>query len=416
MAKTHALGLLFLAAVPLAVINAACFFFTTPMMLRGQADFRHLYTAGYMVRSGHGGQLYDYETARAFQNHLVSDAGSLALPFNHLAYEALFYAPLSLLRYRPAYWLLAGINLGLLMVSFGWLTPHFRNLSRVPQWLPFALPLGFFPSIFAISEGQDSIVIFALAVFAFALVESGFEPQGGAILGLTLFKFQFAVPIAILYLCWRRWSFVKGFVICGTAIVVLSAGIVGPAGLLLYAHELISMSTHMSADSQLRYGIHPDLMMNLRGFLYGILHDKISQASLQFITSFLSIAALAWAARKRPSFPLAVAVAVLVSYHCLPDDAVLLLIPLATLVSQGSAGTTAAACLIFVLPTVLFYGGHRFYLMALPLTALIALLGRPRVTADYCAATAVPILIPITELFHPKSRHSKLASEPEGHG
>src|SRR5262249_30654348 len=155
MAKTRALGLLFLAAVPLAVLNLACFFFTAPMMLRGTADFRHLYTAGYMVRSGHGGQLYDYETARAFQNHLVSDEGSLALPFNHLAYEALLYAPLSLLRYQRAYWLLAGINLGLLIVSFRWLTPHFRNLSRVPGWLPFAIPLGFFPSIFFISEGQD---------------------------------------------------------------------------------------------------------------------------------------------------------------------------------------------------------------------------------------------------------------------
>jgi hypothetical protein len=369
-----------------------------------------------MVRSGHGGQLYDYETAGAFQNHLVSDEGSLALPFNHLAYEALFYAPLSLLRYRPAYWLLAGINLGLLIISFGWLTPHFRNLSRVPQWLPFALPLGFFPSIFAISEGQDSIVIFALAVFAFALVESGFESQGGAILGLTLFKFQFAIPIAVLYLCWKRWRFVKGFVICGTAILALSAGIVGPAGLLLYAHELVSMSTHMSADSQLRYGIHPDLMMNLRGFLYEILHDKISQTSLQFITGFFSIAALAWAARKRPSFPLAVAVAVLVSYHCLPDDAVLLLIPLATLVSQGSAWTTSAAGLIFVSPTMLFYGGQKFYLMALPLTALIAFLQRPQWTVDLLRRRRGPIHVPITTLFHPKSRHSKLTSEPAGHG
>jgi hypothetical protein len=40
----------------------------------GRADFRHLYTAGYMIRSGHANQIYDYDTVTAFQDSVVGPA------------------------------------------------------------------------------------------------------------------------------------------------------------------------------------------------------------------------------------------------------------------------------------------------------------------------------------------------------
>jgi len=42
-----------------------------PKALRGHADFRQLYVAGYMVRTGHRTQLYDYAAQTCFQNTLV---------------------------------------------------------------------------------------------------------------------------------------------------------------------------------------------------------------------------------------------------------------------------------------------------------------------------------------------------------
>src|SRR5215471_8618436 len=38
--------------------------FTVPIFLGGRSDFRQLYAAGYMVRSGHAHELYDYEAQR----------------------------------------------------------------------------------------------------------------------------------------------------------------------------------------------------------------------------------------------------------------------------------------------------------------------------------------------------------------
>jgi hypothetical protein len=67
-----------------------------PVVTDGHFDFRQLYTAGYMVRSGHASELYVYDAQKAFQDTLISRE-QIALPFNHLAYEALLYAPFSLL-------------------------------------------------------------------------------------------------------------------------------------------------------------------------------------------------------------------------------------------------------------------------------------------------------------------------------
>src|SRR5437870_12975204 len=69
---------------------------TVPIFLGGRADFRQLYAAGYMARSGQSRQLYDYDSQRRFQNQVVSQT-DLALPSIRPAYAAVLLRPLSLL-------------------------------------------------------------------------------------------------------------------------------------------------------------------------------------------------------------------------------------------------------------------------------------------------------------------------------
>ena len=364
--KIPPIACVFLAAVPLAILNVFMFFAALPA-LQGYVDFRHLYTAGHMTLSGHSSQLYDYDATLAAQNEVVSP-GSMALPFNHLAYEALLLSPLSLLPYRTAYFVFAIVNLILLALSFRILRPYFGDLSCLPRWLPLALPLGFLPTTFAISEGQDSILLLLLMSFACVLLAREREREAGAVLALTLFKFQFALPIAFLYLCWRRWRFVEGFLGCTAIVVTLSFAMVGPASAAAYVKELLLMSVRLSAQGQVRYGIHPELMMNLRGFIYLLGHEHFAPAAIQVITVVLSLAALIWCSTRRPSFPFAVAVAVLVSYHCFTDDAVLLLIPLATIIGKRSVLIAGA---VLSAPTLLLCIAHTFPLMVIPLVAMI---------------------------------------------
>src|SRR4029077_12878312 len=89
-------------AFVLFFISVSGILLTLPLARTGHVDFRHLYTAGYMVRVGDAADVYNYGLYERFQNELVGRAAG-ALPFNHLAYEALVYVPFSFLTYRHAY-------------------------------------------------------------------------------------------------------------------------------------------------------------------------------------------------------------------------------------------------------------------------------------------------------------------------
>src|SRR5229473_4539863 len=133
----------------------------------GHADFRQLYAAGYMVRTGHAGELYDIRAQQNFQDALVGN-DERALPFIRPAYQALLFVPFSLLLYRTAYLVFLGVNLLLLAIALWLLRPSMRNLSRVWRGLPVFVFLVFYPMALALMQGQDSILL--LTLLAAALV------------------------------------------------------------------------------------------------------------------------------------------------------------------------------------------------------------------------------------------------------
>jgi hypothetical protein len=103
-------------------------------LLHGHADFRQLYAAGYMVRTGHAGELYDIRAQQQFQDALVG-SDERALPFIRPAYQALLFVPFSLLPYRSAYLAFLAVNLVLLAFAFRTLRSHMNHLMRVWRFL-----------------------------------------------------------------------------------------------------------------------------------------------------------------------------------------------------------------------------------------------------------------------------------------
>src|SRR5258708_7594696 len=156
-----------------------------PAALGGRADFRQLYTAGHMVRSGHAKELYDYSAQLQFQNQLVSP-GQVPLPFIRPAYYGLLFVPFSLLPYRDAYFAFLGLNLVLLCISYCILHPWLRNVARVWSWLPALIFVGFFPVAAAFLQGQDSLLLLALLAAAFACLNRGRDLTAGLLVGLGL--------------------------------------------------------------------------------------------------------------------------------------------------------------------------------------------------------------------------------------
>src|SRR6476661_10243836 len=123
--------------------------------LQGWADFRQLYTGGYMVRVGERANFYDYDTQLRYEQRLVPIPTHL--PVNHLAYEHLLFAPLSLAAYKPAYLIFFALNLALGALTIQWLLPSGSNLTR--RWRLFVPCMvgAFLPIWRALLQGQDSI-------------------------------------------------------------------------------------------------------------------------------------------------------------------------------------------------------------------------------------------------------------------
>src|SRR5262249_19523280 len=178
----------------------------------GGADLRLLYTGAYMVRTGHGSQLYDYASQKSFQDSLVS-VRSIPIPFTHPPFESLIFVPFSYLSYPAAFicWLV--VNLLMLVFCFFLLKPELEKLEPVWKWLPQALFIGFIPLSVTMMQGQDSILLLLLLSLAFRGAETKREFSAGLITGLGVFRFQITLPIAILFLVWRRLRFGAGFAI-----------------------------------------------------------------------------------------------------------------------------------------------------------------------------------------------------------
>ena len=370
-------------------------------LLHGHADFRQLYAAAYMVRTGHAAQLYDARAQQQFQDVLVGN-DEPALPFIRPAYQALLFLPFSLPPYRTAYLAFLTVNLVLLALALWILRPNMRNLSRLWRGFPIVLFLVFYPIALALMQGQDSILLLLLLSAALVALEQGEERRAGILVGMGLFKLQIVIPIALLFLLWQRWRFFAGFALSACLLSVISLWVVGFAQTAAYARSLLLVGTNMAAAHQ--FPLRISIMANLRGLIFGLLGKRLPSVWIQALTIVASIFVLLWAAlavpgkRKTPdAFVLAITASLVVSYYLFIHDLSVLLIPIVITLdrfifadanvtdSNVSAETTnpalnrAAAWMsaaLLVAPMCIFLIPEHFYLVSLPLCAFMVILIR----------------------------------------
>lgn len=341
--------------------------------LRGIADFRPFYTGGYMIRTGHRKELCNYDAQKRFEDALVPVDIAFMLPIIHLPFEELLFLPLSFFSYRTAYWMFLVLNGALLTICIRLLRSHMSVLSTRWKWFPVFLFAGFYPVSRAAVQGQDSIIMLTLLAGALWSLDHGSEMAAGLLVGLGVFKFQIVIPIALLFMMWRRWRFCAGFAVSGATAALVSLWLVGFDGAREYAGTLLGMSLHLNSRADiLHYGAIPTSMFNLRGLITAVLGGTLPQSGILLVIITSSVAVLAVAARQRPSLPLAILASSLVSYHFQSHDASILIIPLAAALSSRSvwSGAVAALLLVVSFAAVIPQDG---YLGAIPLLALFVL-------------------------------------------
>ncbi len=361
-----------------------------PSALRGHADFRQLYAAGYMVRTGRASELYDAQAQQQFQSALVGN-DERALPFIRPAYQALLFVPLSLLPYRSAYLAFLAVNLLLLALAFWLIRPCMKNLARIWQGLPVFVFLVFYPIALALMQGQDSILLLVLLAAALVALGRGREMTAGMLVALGLFKMQIVIPIAVLFLLWRRWRFCGGFALSAGLVSLVSLWVVGFAQTAAYGRSLLSVGTNAAAADQ--FPLRVSIMANLRGLFFGLMTARLPAFWIQAVTIVISVVVLFCVAgfarrnyRADNALVIAITASVIVSYYLFIHDLSVLLIPIVVTLDRfivspaepggHGAGRPAAwmSAALLVAPMCIFLIPGHFYLASLPICAFMVIL------------------------------------------
>lgn len=300
----------------------------TPVHPRG-GDFIAFYTAAQIIRS-HPEKLYDIPTQRAIQLQWLPQ-----LPMDlhwHYVYPpffALLLKPLGRLSYLHAYWTWVMVSFLLYVLSIWILASLLPSASsRLRDIFLIAVPA---PAFFwCVMSGQTTALSLLLWTLAFYLIKRGKRLLSGMALGLLAYRFQFLIVLAPVFLLKRFWKVILGLSISSLVLVVVGGLAFSFQSYVDYLGAVRILSERIGEK------LHPlPKYVSLYGFFRPLLPDSVAIG----LTILVAVLLVRWLARmwqgrvvpEQPAFDLqfsmAMTVTLLVMYHSLVYDLLLLAIP-----------------------------------------------------------------------------------------
>ncbi len=291
-----------------------------------QTDFSMTYVGARIVYSGQRARLYDLQEQVALRRSTFTRPSPLL--FEHPPFEALILSPLAALPYRTAYLIWALVNAAIWLSLPFLLRPYAsaprETIGYLALWLLF-VPLGA-----ALFQGQSSLVLLLLYTLCFIQLKRGHALAAGVYLGLGLFKFQFVLPFALIFLLRRQWRFLAGFSLSAAFLGVLSLVAVGWRGVLSYVRFLAMVAGDPHNAS---YG-NAIGMATVQGFFNAVFSRYLSVGVIDVLVAATSLGLIACTASKwqrvarraeRPEaqdlmFAGAVAVSLATGFHMFTHD------------------------------------------------------------------------------------------------
>lgn len=318
-------------------------------------DLHAFYTAGVFLLHDPA-RMFDAGAQMRFQDAAFGHLGNMVL-FYHPSYEALLYAPLTLLSYKTAYFVYMGWNLLLLVACYA-LAPQAASpaVARWPRPMLFFLSL---PVMLCLIEGQNSILFLLVLCLVWKSLEGGEDARAGALLALMLCKLPLVLPIALL-LGVRTRRFWAGFLPVAGAMALLCVAINGWQGTMDFVHLVAgaSIASGQVNSAQRVIAVFPKQMPNLTGLLYVCGTGALSAKAAFGVNAAVSLALLAGCgylvrrvAHVSTALCVAILCALLVSHHLFLYDFAVMLLPVFLLRGRAQGWLTAAW---FGLPFALF--------------------------------------------------------------
>jgi hypothetical protein len=188
----------------------------------------------------------------------------------------------------------------------------------------------FMPVQFAFVNGQTSILVLLLLALALRSLLSDRDFTAGLLFSLAMVKPQLVLPAFAVLAIRRSRRFTFGFICGGVCELVLSIVMVGFAGVRSYLPFLHFFGTLPNSIS----GTHPEEMANIRGLLFRLHYD--SGLALGILSVLVVVLAIVLTRRSKleVQFAVAIAAGLMVSFHALPHELTLLILPFMIAVGQ----------------------------------------------------------------------------------
>ena len=310
-------------------------------------DYPAFYAAGRLITSGERQKMYDpAQQAQTQQGLFPRDSNDGVLYFAYPPHTALLYAPLSHLPYRLSYALHTLLMVGATVAALALVRPMVPLVDR-----HFAIvaigTIAFYPMYRAITGGQNTALTLLLLAGSWRAVDADHDAIAGLLLGLLLFKPQFAVPLIGLHVLARRWRLGASAALTAMACWGAGAALLG-VGWLSRWLDSVRFFSDLDARVNRRNAVS---FLGAADTVFGV-GDSRGRA-LGAVLALLTTVALVvvWHKRGRRDlyWPMMVALPaiVLISPHAMFYDAGLLALPLAAMLAADKVQVREAAVVLW---------------------------------------------------------------------
>ena len=310
-------------------------------------DYPAFYAAGRLVTSDMRVEMYDATRQAEMQAGLfpTDDLDGL-LYFAYPPHTAIAYVPLSHLPYRVSYALHTLLMLGALVAALQLVRPMVSVVDRHFELVAIA-SVAFYPMYRAITGGQNTALTLLLLAGSWRAVTTRHDMTAGVLLGLLLFKPQFALPLIGLHLLARRWRVVAGASVTAAACWMVGAALLGRGWLGRWLDSVRLFSDHDALVNK-RNAVS---LLGVAETLFGVgdRWGRLLGGSLALATGVVLIAAWRCRGRSELGAPMMVALPaiVLMSPHTMFYDCGLLVLPLAMLLAAPHRHLRAMAIVLW---------------------------------------------------------------------
>lgn len=255
-------------------------------------DFADYYTAGHMAMSGELDNVYSVPAHRASMEQLLGVVVPFTLPWRYPPVFLLAIIPFALLPFKISMVLWLGVTLAFAAVAIYRMLPEKR-------WLG-ALALGF-PGVFMnFRWGQNGF--FSAAILAAGVGALETNPVfGGAMLGLLVYKPQFAVFPFLILLLTKRWKALLAGIGSALAISLVSLALFGAEQWVEFFRSLFVSSSNLMADES---AIIAAIQVSVYNAMLVLTEFPLVSILSQGLCSIGTIVAVCWIFRKSSRFTL----------------------------------------------------------------------------------------------------------------